>query len=152
MNISEGWVSHQTDLWNSAAHLRRATSAAGPFCPASLGSFLGMIGLICPLKQRECGCEATKDPVYGFAFYYKFLWLSGPLSHWFADCLLSWVLMSCCLNQCIITALIHFLGHPCSHPVCWFATKRKKNGTRFSEQTVSTVILERMCHFANVTL
>lgn len=152
MNISEGWVLYQTDLWNSAAHLRLVTSTAGRFSPASLGSFLGMIGLICLLKQRERGREAMDNPIYGFAIYYKFLWLLGPLSHRFTDCLLSRVLMSFCLNHCIIAALIHFLGHPRSHPVCWFATKRKKNGTQFSEQTISTVILERKCHFANVTL
>lgn len=160
MNISEGWTSYRTDLWSSAAHLRRLTSTMRPFwvfffsLPASSGPFSGVIGLICLSKQRERGHEAMDNPIYGFAIYYKFLWLLGPLSHRFVDCLLSWVLMSCCLNHCIIAALIHFLGHPRTHSACWFTTTRKKgkNGTLSSEQTISTIILERKCHFANVTL
>lgn len=38
-----------------------------------LGPFLGMIGLICLLKQRERGHKAMDNPIYGFAIYYKFL-------------------------------------------------------------------------------
>lgn len=99
----------------SEAHFRQITSPAGAtqgslFCLFWL--FRGMIGLICHLQQRELGHGAVDNPIYCFAIYYKFLWLLGPLSHRFVDCLLSWVLMSCCLNHCIITALIHFLAFP----------------------------------------
>lgn len=87
-----------------------------PF-PGSFGFFCGLIGLICHLQQRELGHGAVDNPIYRFAIYYKFLWLLGPLSHRFLDCLLSWVLMSCCLNHCIITALIHFLAYPYTRSV-----------------------------------
>lgn len=124
MNISEPWISHRNDLWKSRnprrAHLRQITSPTGatrgntrPLSVLVLLTFYaGLIGLICHLQQKELGHGAADNPIYRFAIYYKFLWLLGPLSHRFVDCLLSWVLMSCCLNHCIITALIHFLAYP----------------------------------------
>lgn len=114
LNIIQKWP-----LENKAP-LRQITSTAG----ATRGSlfwflwlFCGMIGLICHLQQKELGHWAVDNPIYRFAIYYKFLWLLGPLSHRFLDCLLSWVLMSCCLNHCIITALIHFLAYPYTRSV-----------------------------------
>lgn len=96
-------------------------------------SLHGTIGLICHLQQTALGHGAMDNPIYRFAIYYKFLWLLGPLSHWFVDCLLSWVLMSCCLNHCIIAALIHFLACPHSHSACWLAKIREEwNGARSS--------------------
>lgn len=92
--------------------------------------FRGMIGLICHLKQKELGHGAVDNPIYRFAIYYKFLWLLGPLSHRFVDCLLSWVLMSCCLNHCIITALIHFLAYPHTRSVG--SPLLEKNGLKHS--------------------
>lgn len=115
--------------------------------------FRGMIGLICHLQQKELGHGAMDNPIYCFDIYYKFLWLLGPLSHRFVDCLLSWVLMSCCLNHCIITTLIHFLACPHSHSVCWLAIIIKEwKGTQLSEQTFSNVILEMDCNSAYFTL
>lgn len=89
-----------------------------------------MIGLICHLQQKELGHGAVDNPIYRFAIYYKFLWLLGPLSHRFVDCLLSWVLMSCCLNHCIITALIHFLA--CPHTRSVGSPLLEKNGLKHS--------------------
>lgn len=92
--------------------------------------------LDCHLKQKELGHRAMDNPIYQFAIYSIFLWLLGPLSHRFVDCLLSWVLMSSSLNHCIITALIHFLACPHSHAVCWLTTiRKKKNGTEHSAQS-----------------
>ena len=92
--------------------------------------FRGMIGLICHSRQKELGHGAVDNPIYRFAIYYKFLWLLGPLSHRFVDCLLSWVLMSCCLNHCIITALIHFLA--CPHTRSVGSPLLEKNGLKHS--------------------
>ena len=92
--------------------------------------FRGMIGLICHSRQKELGHGAVDNPIYRVAIYYKFLWLLGPLSHRFVDCLLSWVLMSCCLNHCIITALIHFLA--CPHTRSVGSPLLEKNGLKHS--------------------
>lgn len=98
--------------------------------PVLLAFFRGMIGLICHSRQKELGHGAVDNPIYRFAIYYKFLWLLGPLSHRFVDCLLSWVLMSCCLNHCIITALIHFLA--CPHTRSVGSPLLEKNGLKHS--------------------
>lgn len=108
--------------------------------PPSSGSFRffrGMIGLICHLQQKELGHGAVDNPIYRFAIYYKFLWLLGPLSHRFVDCLLSWVLMSCCLNHCIITALIHFLVYPHTRSVG--SPLLEKNGLKHSSVCIQLV-------------
>lgn len=97
-----------------------------------------MIGLICHLQQKELGHGAVDNPIYRFAIYYKFLWLLGPLSHRFVDCLLSWVLMSCCLNHCIITALIHFLA--CPHTRSVGSPVLQKNGLKHSSLSRQLVI------------
>ena len=94
----------------------------------SFGFFHRVIGLICHLQQKELGHGAVDNPIYRFAIYYTFLWLLGPLSHRFVDCLLSWVLMSCCLNHCIITALIHF----CPHTRSAGSPLLEKNGLKHS--------------------
>ena len=131
LNITQEWPLENHNL--NKAHLRQITSTAGatwgPF-PGSFGFFRGVIGLICHLQQRELGHGAVDNPIYRFAIYYKFLWLLGPLSHRFVDCLLSWVLMSCCLNHCIITALIHFLA--CPHTRSVGSPLLEKNGLKHS--------------------
>lgn len=102
-----------------------------------------MIRLICHLQQKDLGHGAMDNPIYRFAIFCKFLWLLGPLSHRFVDCLLSWALMSCCLNHCIITALIHFLACPHSHLVCGLATVRKEwYRAQLCVHTIRTIILE----------
>lgn len=113
----------KTDNLNSQCNTRACSSD-------SFGFFRGMIGLICHLQQKELGHGAVANPIYRFAIYYKFLWLLGPLSHRFVDCLLSWVLMSCCLNHCIITALIHFLAYP--HTWSVGSPLLEKNGLKHS--------------------
>lgn len=108
-----------------------------------------MIGLICHLQQKELGHGAVDNPIYRFAIYYKFLWLLGPLSHRFVDCLLSWVLMSCCLNHCIIAALIHFAyPHARSAGSPLLGQDELKH---LSEQTISDIFLEIGCHSAYIT-
>lgn len=91
-------------------------------------AFFVVIVLICHLQQNELGHGAVDNPIYRFAIYYTFLWLLGPLSHRFVDRLLSWVLMSCCLNHCIITALIHF----CPHTRSAGSPLLEKNGLKHS--------------------
>lgn len=136
MNILEPWISYRNDLWknhNLNKALLLVTSAAGATCSpfsCSFGFLGAMIGLICHLQQKELGHGAVDNPIYRFAIYYKFLWLLGPLSHRFVDCLLSWVLMSCCLNHCIITALIHFLA--CPHTRSVGSPLLEKNGLKHS--------------------
>lgn len=53
--------------------------------------------------------------------------------------------MSCCLNHCIIAALIHFLACPHSHSFCWLAKIREEwNGARGFAliAQISDVVLE----------
>ena len=135
LNITQKWPLQNHNL--NKAHFRQITSAAGATWGRSPGSFCffffffrGMIGLICHSRQKELGHGAVDNPIYRVAIYYKFLWLLGPLSHRFVDCLLSWVLMSCCLNHCIITALIHFLA--CPHTRSVGSPLLEKNGLKHS--------------------
>lgn len=113
LNILQEWPLEKKTKQKATTPTDTSQSDAAPVqaCfPATFWVFffLGMIGLICHLRQKEPGYAAVDNPIYRCAIYYKFLWLLGPLSHRFVDCLLSWVLMSCCLNHCIISALIHF--------------------------------------------
>jgi len=159
MNILEPWISYRNDLWKTTLSTRPISQMdnlpsqcnTGPFF-WFFGFFRGMIGLICHLQQKELGHGAVDNPIYRFAIYYKFLWLLGPLSHRFVDCLLSWVLMSCCLNHCIIAALIHFLAYPHT-PSAGSSLLEQKGLKHLSEQTISNIFLEIWCHFfVHITL
>lgn len=57
------------------------------------------------------------------------------MSHWFLDCFLSWVLMSCSLNHCIITALIHSPAYP----LCLLTIKNEWTETQLSKLTTSSL-------------
>lgn len=130
------------------AHLKRTISLIPPthFFSASFDFLRVSIGLICHLRQKDLGHGAVDNPIYRFAVYYTFLWLLGPLSHRFVDCLLSWVLMSCCLNHCIITALIHFLAYPHTRSVD--SPLLEKNGLQRGSESrqLVTSSLTRGCH------
>lgn len=104
-------------------------------------SFIAWLDWFVICKRKELGHGAVDNPIYRFAIYYKFLWLLGPLSHRFVDCLLSWVLMSCCLNHCIIAALIHFLAYPHTRSV-GLPLLQQKGLEYLSERTIRNIFLE----------
>lgn len=161
MNFLEPWISHRNDLWKTTTLTRRIWQTdnlhsrcnSRPSLPFLwfFSFFRSMIGLICHLQQKELGHGAVDNPIYRFAIYYKFLWLLGPLSHRFVDCLLSWVLMSCCLNHCIIATLIHFLAYP--HTWSAGSPLLERDGLQqLFRRTISNIILEAGCQSAYITI
>lgn len=153
MNISAGWGSRAdwpVELLQTVSGVEPPT--AGPFCPLLHSLlFLAWLDWFVFLEQRERGRQAVDNPIYGFAIYYKFAWLLGPLSHRSADGLLSWLLMSRCRAGCIIAGLIHVLGHPRSHPDCWFAAERMEKKRTSQNTQLALSSLNGSVIFANVT-
>lgn len=152
MNILEPQISYRNDLWKVMSLTRHIPQMVKPPVGATQGTFSGSLAfflsfvawldwfVIC--KRKELGHGAVDNPIYRFAIYYKFLWLLGPLSHRFVDCLLSWVLMSCCLNHCIIAALIHFLAYPYTRSVS-LPLLQQKGLEYLSERTIRNIFPEK---------
>lgn len=152
MNILEPWISYRNDLWIATPLTRRIpqmdnlpsrcnTRRLFWFSGFFFFSFIAWLDWFVICKRKELGHGAVDNPIYRFAIYYKFLWLLGPLSHRFVDCLLSWVLMSCCLNHCIIAALIHFLAYPHTRSV-GLPLLQQKGLEYLSERTIRNIFLE----------
>ena len=110
---------------------------------ATLGSPCGLIRLIRHLlRRRESGHGTADNQIYRIAIYYTFLWLLGPMSHRFLDCLLSWTLTSCRLTHCIITPLIHSPAWSPMRPACSPATECLY--ARPSKWAIGNIVLEAL--------